>query len=399
MRVEINDRCPLPDDPLLAGVASALDTAGHWAHVVDAGWRVVYMSHELRLSFGGSKELVPVELGEHFFGTTALSLNLTHRFGPNSAEAWRDFFSGAGGLVLADTAGGRDELRILIDPSLRDLVDELTPDDGAVASWSTLGGGVGGRFEVRHTALRIRDAAGVLRGTVLFGKPSAGMSVLGTMAFQRDAQYLSRTQQVASAGRRPAAVLFGDLESSSALARRLSTASYFALGRRIVRAADQCVVGAGGLPGRHVGDGVVAFFPAETFDSESATARACVTAARDLREAMNEVASRSDLTADDVVMRFGLHWGSTLYMGNITTAARTEVTALGDEVNEAARIEACATGGRILASKPLMERLDEVDAAAVGLEPDHTTYTQLADLATATDKARRDAPAIAVCEL
>ena len=119
----------------------------------------------------------------------------------------------------------------------------------------------------------------------------------------------------------------------------------------------------------------------------------------DLREAMNEVASRSDLTADDVVMRFGLHWGSTLYMGNITTAARTEVTALGDEVNEAARIEACATGGRILASKPLMERLDEVDAAAVGLEPDHTTYTQLADLATATDKARRDAPAIAVCEL
>ena len=399
MRVETGERCPPPDDPLLAGVASALDTAGDWAWIVDAGWRVVYMSHEMRLSFGGSMELVPVNVGEHLFGAAELSSRLAQRFGPNSPEAWRDFFSGVGGMVLADTAGGRDELQALVDPSLRDLVDGLTPNDEAVGSWSTMGGGVGGRFEVRHTAVRIRDDAGTLRGTVLFGKPAAGMSVLATMAFQRDAQHLARMQQVASAGRRPAAILFGDLESSSALARRLSTASYFALGRRIVRAADQCVVGAGGLPGRHVGDGVVAFFPAETFDSESAAAEACVTAARDLREAMNEVASRSDLTADDVIMRFGLHWGSTLYMGNITSAARTEVTALGDEVNEAARIEACATGGRILASKPLIERLDAADATAVGLDPDHTTYTQLADLATATDKARRDAPAIAVCEL
>jgi hypothetical protein len=71
----------------------------------------------------------------------------------------------------------------------------------------------------------------------------------------------------------------------------------------------------------------------------------------------------------------------------------------GDEVNEAARIEACATGGRILASKALIDRLDDADAIAVGLDRDHTTYTQLADLATATHKARRDAPAIAVCEL
>jgi hypothetical protein len=44
----------------------------------------------------------------------------------------------------------------------------------------------------------------------------------------------------------------------------------------------------------------------------------------------------------DVVLRFGLHWGSTVYVGQITTSARSEVTGLG-EVNEAARIEACAS--------------------------------------------------------
>jgi class 3 adenylate cyclase len=106
-----------------------------------------------------------------------------------------------------------------------------------------------------------------------------------------------------------------------------------------------------------------------------------------------------DLPVEDVVLRFGLHWGSTLYVGNITTGGRTEVTALGDEVNEAARIEACATGGRALASKSLIERLDAEDAAALAIEPDHVSYTPLAGLPTATDKARRDAPAIAVCEI
>jgi class 3 adenylate cyclase len=75
------------------------------------------------------------------------------------------------------------------------------------------------------------------------------------------------------------------------------------------------------------------------------------------------------------------------------------VTALGDEVNEAARIEASATGGRTIASKALIERLDASDAEILGIQPANVTYTPLADLATATDKARRDAPSIAVCDI
>lgn len=85
--------------------------------------------------------------------------------------------------------------------------------------------------------------------------------------------------------------------------------------------------------------------------------------------------------------------------GQILTAGRSEVTALGDEVNEAARIEACPTSGRTLSSKSLVERLNRADAKALELDTGHTTYTMLGDLATATDKARRDAPSIAVCEI
>ena len=68
--------------------------------------------------------------------------------------------------------------------------------------------------------------------------------------------------------------------------------------------------------------------------------------------------------SSDVSMRFGLHWGATLYVGRLMTSGRAEVTALGDEVNEGARIEACATGGHALASKNLVERLQPHDALA-----------------------------------
>ncbi|MBK5111711.1 MAG: hypothetical protein JJE10_10225, partial [Thermoleophilia bacterium] len=114
---------------------------------------------------------------------------------------------------------------------------------------------------------------------------------------------------------------------------------------------------------------------------------------------LNQVAESSDLEASEVVLRFGLHWGSTVYVGSIVTGGRSEVTALGDEVNEAARIEACAGGGQTLASKSLVERLDPEDAMALSLDPEHITYAQLGELDTATEKARRDAPAIAVCDV
>ncbi len=81
------------------------------------------------------------------------------------------------------------------------------------------------------------------------------------------------------------------------------------------------------------------------------------------------------------------------------TSGRAEVTALGDEVNETARIEACATGGRALASKALLERLDPIDAAALDIDLARLTYVPLASLTSATEKARRDAPAIAICEI
>lgn len=389
----------LPENQALADVAAALAAAGHWAVIVDDQWRLVYVTDETRFTFGANLGLAPFAIGEHFFGEEAVRVGLGWRFGLNSTDLLRDFFVGLGGYVLADTPGGKDAVRADIDPCFHDLLDRINSEDTVASAFVGSAMGLDRPTGIATVALRVRDAWGRLVGTAVVTKPSAGMAVLGAVTAMNDAGHFSRMQLVAKAARRPAAILFADLESSAPLARRLSTASYFSLTRRLVRAADQCVIDASGLVGRHVGDGVVAFFLVETSGSESAAARACIEAARSLRASLADIAQRSELAPDDVVFRFGLHWGSTLHVGNITTGARSEVTALGDEVNEAARIEACATGGRMLASKGLVERLTSDDALALGIDPDHMLYSPLARLASATEKARRDAPAIAVCDV
>jgi class 3 adenylate cyclase len=316
-------------------------------------------------------------------------------------EVRRARFLEIGPYILASTPGGREELRRVVDPEFADLVDQLEPKDPPPV-WSRPGLSytVAGLEVVSLTTLvRIDDAHGNLAGFCSLAKPSAGMSQLHALVSTVDLFHLERMRAVEHADRRPAAILMADLEASSPLARRLSTARYFAFSRRLIRAMDDRIIDEGGIVGRHAGDGVVAYFLAETIGSESAAARSCIVTARTLRGILAEVAQRSELSQTELSLRFGLHWGATVYMGRIITRGRSEVTALGDEPNETARIEACATGGRALASKSLIERLDRADADALGIDPSRISYTQLADLDTATDKARRDASAIAVCEI
>ncbi len=391
----------LPNDPALAAWASALNETGHWANVFDAKWRYVFETQELRKTFADMGRPSATMLGLHRFSRETNQRLAAAVGGPwVEPEFRRAYFSDLGPYVLAGTPGGREELRRIIDPELADLVDGLQPQAAPTAwvvgtEWTTAGADVTGSA----VWFRVDDDHGNLAGFCSLSKPAAGMSHFGVALAVADLAHLERMRAVAYPDRRPAAILMADLEASSLLARRLSTAQYFAFGRRLVRWQDRCIIDAGGIVGRHAGDGVVAFFLAETAGSESAAARSCITAARTLRDSLVEIAARSEIPPTEIALRFGLHWGATLYMGRILTGGRSEVTALGDEVNEAARLEACATDGRILASKALIERLNHGDAQALFLNTSRVIYTPLADLPTATDKARRDAPAIAVCDL
>ncbi len=411
MSVGADHHCPLPADPTLAAVATAMEDTGQVAWIVDDRWRFVYVTDDARTLWAdrAGGRLGTVAIGHHIFSGESLQVGSGWRFGLTTVELWRAAFRTLGGLVLADTKGDRDQLRAVVDPALHDIIDELAPCEDAAHGYEIVAAGLPGVGDgvpagqalvpSLMLAFRIRDGDGGLRGTALIGKPTASMSALGAMAWLRDLDHLARMDRFTRAGRHPTAVLFADLERSSALLTALSTAEYFTLGRRLVRAADQCVVDAGGVVGRHLGDGVVAFFPAVTSGSEAAAARACIVAAREMRTALGSVAERCGLPPDGLVVRFGLHWGDDVFIGQISTSARSEVTALGAAVNTAARLEASAVGGRLLVSKALLDRLGPEDAIALGIERDHLVYSRLGDLDTATPKARRDAHDVAVCEL
>ena len=381
------------EDPVLGDAARAFDETRQWAWIVDAQWQLVHISTELRSSFGYDPPLPTPFLGEAW-----LSEQLSNRMGSNTVDTAREIAAGVGGLMLADL--GSAGVRSRVDPRLSEAVLQQALANTEVVSFAFTGTGVAGvESQASGMAMRLRDSDGRHAGTAIVSRPAIGDGTLASLVMHSDQAHLARMRDVERPARRPAAILFADLEGSSPLARRLPTANYFRLARRLVRAADHHVVAAGGLVGRHVGDGLAAFFLAETAESESAAARACIQAARGFRAAVTEVAHRSELDPSEVVVRMGLHWGATLYVGNITTEGRTEVTALGDEVNVAARIEASATGGRTLAAKDLIERLDADDAAALGIDTAQVNFTTIAELATATEKAQRDAPTIAVCEI
>ena len=239
--------------------------------------------------------------------------------------------------------------------------------------------------------LRISDDDGRFIGLLWMYRGILPDSLLHRLG-RGDPQLFERMDRVSEPGRRQAAILFADLEASGVHSRHLSSRGYFDLIRDLTDLIDTSVIAHDGITGKHAGDGGSALFLAADFDSESGAARAAIEAARAIRE------GSAQLGPDDVEVKVnvGVHWGATLMVGQVATSGRLEVTALGDQMNEGARIEAAATGGAILASKDLIERLDTPDANATGIDPHALAYTTISELGGASDKAIRDAGTIAV---
>jgi class 3 adenylate cyclase len=264
------------------------------------------------------------------------------------------------------------------------------------------------RMEFRHTerirysggqqlvSLRLTDTDGSFLGALRLSWPALSGSVTGLLS-RGDVSMYERIAQKSEPARRPAAVLFVDLEASGELSRSLPSTSYFTLIRELTTVIDDAATQHTGIVGKHAGDGASAFFLAEDFGgSESAAAAAAVLTARDVGQRAKDLRAGS---GSPIRANAGVHWGSTLVIGQVVTSGRLEITALGDEVNETARIEDVASGGEVLASKHLIERIDFDDAEALEIDTGALTYRPLAHLEGASEKAVRDAGAIPVAAI
>jgi class 3 adenylate cyclase len=384
-----------PEDPDLRDIAEAMECAGMLFEITDHRFRCVYFSSE----FARLTELTDDE-AQRQIGRSGIVRALREdaeiiRVSQESGTAWFEHNAPIWRRYLEPADADFTE----IFDSTAPYAADVQPVESAPRAWydrvsfptnlrfrrSMLG-------DQHQVQLRISDDEGRFIGLVWLYRGMVPESLMHRLG-RGDPELFERMDRVSEPGRRQAAVLFADLEASGVLSRHLSSRGYFELIRDLTDLIDTAVIAHDGITGKHAGDGGSALFLTEDFEgSESGAARAAIATARAIREGSEQLGPEDV----DVKVNVGLHWGSTLMVGQVATRGRLEVTALGDQMNEGARIEAAATGGAILASKDLVERLDADDAKATGIDPDAIAYTTLGELAGVDDKAVRDAGTIAV---
>jgi adenylate cyclase len=139
------------------------------------------------------------------------------------------------------------------------------------------------------------------------------------------------------------AYMFADIRGSTALAERMSSSEYHALLERFFAAATTAVFKYDGFVDKFVGDELVTlFFPLLT--GERFVGRA-VEAAQELLR----VTGHEDPGGPWVPIGVGVHAGRA-WFGVVGEAAHTELTAVGDNVNVAARLASLAQAGEALVS-------------------------------------------------
>lgn len=248
----------------------------------------------------------------------------------------------------------------------------------------------------------IRGREGELLGVICVSQMGVRPTLVSLLS-RGDERMFERMADLQEPKRSQGAILFADLEGSSRLSRMLPTSTYFSFIRSLATAADAAIAANGGVVGRHAGDGVSGFFLLSERDSASEVAASAARAARQIhdhaRDAIAQTVSEAGIESDHLGMNIGLHWGASLYMGQLVPGGRLDVTALGDSVNECARIEEAAQGGCFLASKQLIEQLSEADASKVGIDLNHLLYKPISEMDNVSEKAIRDAGLIPVTRL
>lgn len=379
----------------LGELAELLDRHRWAAELLDERWRVVWVSEELQTLYGETRPEV-LGLGDHILAARVRGMTVTAA----DRESWLQTNVP---LMIESTEGGIEAIEGMLAPELTAVLDGIEPRSPP-PRWASGFEFVRGDFRgrVNYLGERLQDERGALVGFLYLYEPDLPASVL-TLMVRGDRAMYERMAELVEPGTRAAGILFADLEASGALSRKLPSAAYFSLIRALRSRLEAKVAESGGILGKHAGDGVTAFFLAEQLDSDSAAARAALDAARFLPRLTEETAAEQRAAGLPVPsspkLNVGVHWGATLYVGQVAAEGRLEVTALGDEVNEASRIEQASRGGRVLASKPLLERLDERDALHLGVDPARLTYEVVGELEGASDKAVRDAGLLAVADV
>ncbi len=200
-------------------------------------------------------------------------------------------------------------------------------------------------------------------------RPSADLVVTPLMPAETAVAGAMRPMNPGQGREREIAIMFTDLRGFTRLSEsRLPYDTVFVL-NRYFQPMGVAIEGAGGLIDKFIGDGIMALFGIE--GPPSAGARASLSAARRMAEALE--ALNRDLRAElpePLRMGVGLHFGRAI-VGEMGYGRAVSLTAIGDTVNVASRLEALTKGlgAQLVVSAALLRRAGVVfDTAAPRVE-------------------------------
>ena len=183
------------------------------------------------------------------------------------------------------------------------------------------------------------------------------MRVIGRVPWAKNPKYCAacfRTMNENHGGAEiDASFLFADVRGSTTLAEQVSPTEFRRQLDRFYETASRVLVDHDGIVDKFVGDEVVGMFiPALTHDAH---------AARAVDAALSLLAATGHGSADGpwLPIGIGVHTGIA-FVGTVGPAPVTEMTALGDVVNTAARLASAAGTGELL--------LTAVAASAAGFD-------------------------------
>jgi class 3 adenylate cyclase len=366
------------------------------AFICDAEWQLVWVSDELR-EFLRASDQSDLGIGAHV-AEALLRETWLSALAPESLES---LLSDVGPYLLDDFARRGRAIEEVVPAEMVGLVEGLEPapapdifrtrflamdpDDPELPP-----------YPVNCAGLRVRDEDGEPAGTLVLMYMDVRPNLV-TLLARGDEEMYERMARLVDPRSRQAAILFCDLQSSGRLSRQLPSITYFRLMRELWTGIDQALADNTGIVGKHAGDGAVAFFLVDDLDTPSRAAAAALRTAGRVHQLSEEILA--GVIEGEFPLRVGVHWDGSLYMGQLVPGSRLDVTALGDAVNETARIQEAAVAGQTIASKQLLEQLTPDDAADVGIDLEKITYRLLQEVAPDADKVVRDAGGIAVTEL
>ena len=380
----------------LRSLGHELETTGWAFELFDPDWTLMYVSDEMKALVGEADDAA-LGCGRHCLATRAQDA----WSGILSEESEREWL----GLHAPFFLHSNPAIEKEVGAELRhvDVLRSAVPMPPPAVWASHLDFVQCGLSPVRasYVGAPLHENGELIGYVEAFG-PSLPASLLPLLV-RGNVGMFARMARLAQPRRVEAAILFADLQHSGRLSRRLPSTAFFHFISALTSAMDEHVIRRNGVVGKHAGDGVSAFFLAEDAGSGPAAAAAAVETARAMASAAPNAAAAaglSDVVADEeCALNIGLHWGGALYMGQLVTNGRLEVTALGDEVNECARIQQSARGGSLLASKALVERLDGARARTLGVDAHTVSYRLVEQLVGVSPKAVADAGAIPVTDL